>query len=96
MVRRVEPLRDNVLLREVETEEMIGRFYIPAQAREMPSLGEVVAVGSGARDEDGLVGPMEVEVGQRVVFHRRGGIRVVVDNRGFVMMPIRHIQGILG
>ena len=80
---KFRPLHDRVLIRRVEQEEMTaGGIMIPDTAREKPMEGEVLAVGPGARDEDGNHIPMDLEEGDEVIFSKYGGteIKVGVDD----------------
>ena len=75
-----KPLHDRVLIRPLESEEKsAGGIIIPDTAKEKPSEGEVLAVGSGIRDEAGKLVPLDVKVGHRVLYAKWGGTEVKID-----------------
>ena len=81
------PLHDRVLVRRVEAEEKTaGGIIIPDSAQEKPSEGEVIAVGSGARNDQGQVTPCDVKAGDRVLFGKWGGTEVKVDGEELIIM----------
>lgn len=83
---RVSPLADRVVVRAVEeTEQIRGGLYIPDTAREKPQQGEIVAVGPGRFDEGHRV-PMEVKVGDTVLYGRYTGTEVTVDNAPLLIL----------
>jgi chaperonin GroES len=83
---RVSPLADRVVVRAVEeTEQIRGGLYIPDTAREKPQQGEIVAVGPGRFDEGNRV-PMEVKVGDTVLYGRYTGTEVTVDNAPLLIL----------
>ena len=90
------PLHDRVLIRRVEAEEKTtGGIIIPDTAREKPMEGEVVAVGPGARGEDGKVQPLDVKAGDRVLFGKWSGTEVKLDGEDLIIMKESDIMGIL-
>ena len=90
------PLHDRVLIRRVEAEEKTtGGIIIPDTAREKPMEGEVVAVGPGARGEDGKVQPLDVKAGDRVLFGKWSGTEVKLDGEDLMIMKESDIMGIL-
>src|SRR5215207_56006 len=90
------PLHDRVLIRRVEAEEKTtGGIIIPDTAKEKPMEGEVVAVGPGARGEDGKIQPMDVKSGDRVQFGKGSGIEVKVDGEYLIIMKESDIMGVL-
>ena len=90
------PLHDRVLVRRVEAEEQTaGGIIIPETAKEKPMQGEILAVGPGARNEDGDLVPMGVEVGQRVLFGKWSGTEVKLDGEDLLIMKESDILGIL-
>jgi chaperonin GroES len=90
------PLHDRVLLRRVEQEEKTpGGIIIPDTAKEKPMEGEVVAVGPGARDENGRIQPLDVKPGDRVLFGKWSGTEIKIDNEEFVVMKESDIMGVL-
>ena len=91
------PLHDRVLVRRIEAEEKTaGGIIIPDSAKEKPSEGEIVAVGSGTRAEDGKVTPLDVQVGNRVLFGKWSGTEVKLDGEDLLIMKESDIMGIIG
>ena len=91
------PLHDRVLVRRVEADEKtVGGIIIPDTAKEKPQEGEVVAVGSGSRAEDGKVTPLDVKAGDRVLFGKWSGTEVRVDGEDLLIMKESDIMGIIG
>ena len=90
------PLHDRVLIRRVEAEEKTtGGIIIPDTAREKPMEGEVVAVGPGARGEDGKVQPLDVQAGDRVLFGKWSGTEVKLDGEELIIMKESDLMGII-
>ena len=90
------PLHDRVLIRRVEAEEKTaGGIIIPDTAKEKPMEGEVVAVGPGARGEDGKIQPMDVKAGDRVLFGKWSGTEVKLDGEDLIIMKESDIMGVL-
>jgi len=91
------PLHDRVLVRRIEAEEKTaGGIIIPDSAKEKPSEGEIVAIGSGTRAEDGKVTPLDVQVGDRVLFGKWSGTEVKLDGEDLLIMKESDIMGIVG
>ena len=91
------PLHDRVLIRRVEAEEKtLGGIIIPDTAKEKPMEGEVVAVGPGARSEDGKIQPLDVKAGDRVLFGKWSGTEVKLDGEDLIIMKESDILGIVG
>jgi chaperonin GroES len=91
-----KPLSDRVLVRRVEEEEKTkGGIIIPDTAKEKPQEGEVIAVGPGARSEDGSVSPLDVKAGDRVLFSKYGGTDVKVDGEDLIILRESDILGIV-
>ena len=91
------PLHDRVLVRRIEAEEKTaGGIIIPDSAQEKPSEGMIVAVGSGAKADDGTVTPLDVKEGDRVLFGKWGGTEVKIDGEDLLIMKESDIMGILG
>ncbi len=90
------PLHDRVVVRRVDSDEKTaGGIIIPDTAQEKPSEGEVVAVGSGARAEDGSVTPMDVKAGDRVLFGKWSGTEVSIDGEELLIMKESDIMGVI-
>ena len=91
------PLHDRVVVRRVESEEKTkGGIIIPDTAKEKPQEGEIVAVGSGARDESGKVVALDVKVGDRVLFGKWSGTEVKLNGEDLLIMKEADIIGIIG
>jgi chaperonin GroES len=91
------PLHDRVLVRRVEAEEKTaGGIIIPDSAKEKPAEGEIVAVGTGARSDDGKITPLDVKAGDRVLFGKWSGTEVKVDGEDLLIMKESDILGIIG
>jgi chaperonin GroES len=89
------PLHDRVLIRRVESEEKTsGGIIIPDTAKEKPMEGEVVAVGPGARGEDGKIQPMDLKAGDRVLFGKWSGTEVKLDGQELIIMKESDIMGV--
>jgi len=90
------PLHDRVLVRRVEAEEKTaGGIIIPDSAKEKPAEGEIVAVGSGARSDDGKVTPLDVKEGDRVLFGKWSGTEVSVNGEELLIMKESDILGVV-
>ena len=90
------PLGDRVLVRRVEEEEKTrGGIIIPDTAKEKPQEGEVIAVGPGARDEDGKIVPLDVKVGERILFGKWSGTEVKIDGEDLIIMKESDILGVV-
>jgi chaperonin GroES len=83
----IRPLHDRVLVKRVEEEETTaGGIIIPDSAKEKPTKGEVVAIGSGARSDSGEVIPLEVKKGDVVLFAKWGGTEIKLDGEDYLIM----------
>jgi chaperonin GroES len=90
------PLHDRVLVRRVEAEEKTaGGIIIPDSAKEKPAEGEIVAIGTGARADDGKVTPLDVAVGDRVLFGKWSGTEVKVSGEDLLIMKESDILGVI-
>ncbi len=90
------PLHDRVLVKRVKEEEKTrGGIIIPETAQEKPQEGEVVAVGPGARDEDGERIELDVKVGDRILFGKWSGTEVKVDGEELLIMKESDIMGVI-
>ena len=90
------PLHDRVLVRRLEAEEKTaGGIIIPDSAKEKPSEGEIVAVGNGARSEDGKITPLDVKPGDRVLFGKWSGTEVKLDGEDLLIMKESDIMGVI-
>jgi chaperonin GroES len=90
------PLHDRVVIRRLEGEEKSkGGIIIPDNAKEKPQEGKVVAVGPGARDESGKLVPLDLKVGDRVLFGKWSGTEVKIDGDDLLIMKESDILGIV-
>ena len=93
---KFRPLHDRVLVRRIEEEEKTaGGIIIPDTAKEKPSEGEVLAVGSGVRGESGELIALDVSVGDRVLFGKWSGTEVKIDGDELLIMKESDIMGIV-
>ena len=93
---KFKPLHDRVLIRRLEQESKTkGGIIIPDTAKEKPIEGEVIAVGSGLREESGSLRPLDVKTGDRVVFGKWSGTEVKVDGEDLLILKEADIFGIL-
>jgi len=94
---KFRPLHDRVVVRRIEAEEKTaGGIIIPDTAKEKPQEGEVVAVGPGARDENGKLAALDVKAGDRVLFGKWSGTEVRIDGQDLLIMKESDIMGIVG
>ena len=90
------PLHDRVVVKRIDAEEKTaGGIIIPDSAKEKPSQGEVIAVGPGARDESGKLVPLDVQVGDRVLFGKWSGTEVKVGGEDLLIMKESDILGVI-
>jgi chaperonin GroES len=90
------PLHDRVVIRRIEAEEKTaGGIIIPDTAKEKPMEGEVIAVGPGARGDDGKIHPLDVKAGDRVLFGKWSGTEVKLDGDDLIIMKESDIMGII-
>ena len=90
------PLHDRIVVRRTEAEEKsAGGIIIPDTAKEKPQEGEVIAVGPGARDESGKVNPLDVQVGDRILFGKWSGTEVRLDGEDLLIMKESDIMGVI-
>ena len=93
---KIRPLYDRIVVKRIETQEQkIGGLFIPDSAKEKPQEGEVVAVGKGKRLEDGKVVPLDVQVGDRILFGKYSGSDIKLDNEEYLIMREEEVLGIL-
>ena len=92
----IRPLYDRLVVKRIEEKEQVqGGIIIPDTAKEKPQEGEVIAVGSGKRLENGKVVPLDVKVGDRILFGKYSGSEIKLDGEEFVMMREDEVLGIL-
>ncbi len=93
---KLRPLQDRVLVRRVDPEvKTSGGIFIPDTAQEKPMEGEVIAVGPGARDENGKLHPLDVKSGDRVLFGKWSGTEVKLDGEDLMIMKEADIMGVM-
>ena len=92
----IRPLGDRVLVQRVEAEEKTASgLVIPDTAKEKPQEGEVVAAGTGARNEQGDIHPLEVKAGDRILFGKWSGTEVTIDGEELLIMKESDILGVI-
>jgi chaperonin GroES len=93
---KFRPLHDRVVVKRIEAEEKsAGGIIIPDTAKEKPQQGEIIAVGPGGRDEAGKLIPLDVTVGDRVLFGKWSGTEVKIDGNEYLIMKESDIMGVL-
>jgi len=90
------PLHDRALVRRVEEEEKTaGGIIIPDTAQEKPMQGKILAVGSGARNDKGEITPLDVKVGDNILFGKWSGTEIMVDDEELLIMKESDIMGVI-
>jgi chaperonin GroES len=93
---KFRPLHDRVVIKRIEAEaKTAGGIIIPDTAKEKPQQGEVVAVGPGGRDESGKLLPIDLKVGDRVLFAKWSGTEVKIHDDEFLIMKESDVMGVL-
>jgi chaperonin GroES len=93
---KIRPLYDRIVVKRIEEkEQMQGGLYIPDSAKEKPQEGEVAAVGKGKRLEDGKLVPLDVQVGDRILFGKYSGSDIKIDGEEYLIMREDEVLGIL-
>ena len=93
---KFRPLHDRVLVRRVDSEEKTaGGIIIPDSAQEKPSEGEIIAAGPGGRDEAGKLVPLDVKVGDRILFGKWSGTEVKINGEDLLIMKESDVMGII-
>jgi chaperonin GroES len=93
---KIRPLRDRIIVKRLEEEEMTrGGIIIPDTAKEKPIEGKVIAVGDGKVKEDGTKVPVELKVGEKVLFAKYGGTEVKMDGEEYLMMREDEILAVI-
>ena len=94
---KFRPLHDRVLVKRLEGDEKTkGGIIIPDTAKEKPSEGKVIAVGSGVRGEDGKLVPLDVKKGDKIIFGKWSGTEVKIDGDELLIMKESDIMGVIG
>lgn len=89
------PLHDRVLVRRIEEDQKVGSIIIPDTAKEKPQQGEVIAVGPGARGDDGKVVALDVKKGDKILFGKWSGSEVKIDGEELLIMKESDILGVI-
>ena len=93
---KIQPLADRVVVKALEeAEQMRGGLYIPDTAKEKPSQGEIVAVGSGQIQENGDIRPLDVKEGDRILFGKWSGTEVKIDGEDLLIMKESDVLGVM-
>ena len=96
MATNIRPLHDRVIVRRIEEGEQVrGGIIIPDTAKEKPQEGEVIAAGEGKYKDDGTRQPLDVKVGDRVLFGKYSGSEIKIDGEEYLIMREDEILGIL-
>ena len=94
---KFRPLHDRVVVRRLEGEaKTAGGIIIPDTAKEKPQEGEIVAVGPGARDEQGKIVALDVKVGDRILFGKWSGTEVKIDDKEYQIVREEDLLGVIG
>ena len=94
---KFRPLHDRVVVRRLDGEEKTkGGIIIPDTVKEKPQEGEVIAIGPGARDENGKLTPLDVKTGDKVLFGKWSGTEVKIDDKELLIMKESDIMGVVG
>jgi chaperonin GroES len=92
----IRPLQDRIIVKRLEEEEKTaGGIIIPDAAKEKPMQGEVVAAGNGKVTEDGKVLPLDVKVGDKILFGKYAGTEVKLDGEDYLIMREDDVLGVL-
>src|SRR5215813_134140 len=93
---KFRPLHDRVVVKRIDAEEKTaGGIIIPDTAKEKPSQGEIIAVGPGGRDENGKLIPIDLKVGDRVLFGKWSGTEVKIDGQDLLIMKESDVMGVI-
>ena len=91
------PLHDRILIRRIEAQAKTeGGIIIPDTAQEKPQEGEVIAIGTGTRTEDGTITPLDVKPGDRILFGKWSGSEVRIAGEDLIIMKQSDVLGVLG
>ncbi|MEQ8230049.1 MAG: co-chaperone GroES [Rhodospirillales bacterium] len=94
---KFRPLHDRVLVKRIEQDEKTkGGIIIPDTAKEKPMEGKIVAVGSGTRNEDGSITPLDVKKGDKILFGKWSGTEVTIDGDELLIMKESDLLGVIG
>lgn len=93
---KIRPLADRVVVKLVKEEKTAGGLFLPDTAQEKPQTGEVLAVGAGKKTDDGKVIPVDVKVGEKVLFAKYSGTEVKLDGESYLLLAEKDILGVVG
>ena len=92
----VRPLHDRLLVKRIEEKETVkGGIIIPDTAKEKPQEGEVIAAGNGKKTEEGKVIPLDVKVGDRILFGKYGGNEIKIDDQEYLILREEEVLGVI-
>ena len=96
MAQRVKPLHDRIIVKRLEEESKTkGGLIIPDTAKEKPQQGKVVAVGSGRREEDGKIHPLDVKAGDTVLFAKYAGTEIKLEGEDHLILREEDVLGVV-
>ena len=96
MAVNVRPLHDRILIRRLEEQEMVkGGIIIPDTAKEKPQEGEVIAVGNGKKTEEGKTVPLDVKVGDRILFGKYSGADIRIEDEEYLILREEEVLAVL-
>ncbi|ANA39440.1 co-chaperone GroES [Geobacter anodireducens] len=92
----LRPLHDRIIVKRLEEEnKTAGGIFIPETAKEKPQKGEIIAVGKGKKAEDGKVTPIDVNVGDKVLFGKYAGTEIKIEGQEYLIMREDDILGVM-
>lgn len=92
----IRPLHDRIIVERLEEEtKTAGGIIIPDTAKEKPQQGKVIAVGKGKKTEDGKVLPLDVKVGDKILFGKYAGTEIKIEGKEFLMMREEDVLGVI-
>jgi chaperonin GroES len=92
----IRPLHDRIVVKRIEEKEtVLNGIIIPDSAKEKPQEGEVVAVGTGKRLDDGKIAPLELKAGDRILFGKYSGSDIKVDGNEYLIMREDEVLGVI-
>jgi chaperonin GroES len=92
----IRPLHDRIIVERLEEEtKTAGGLIIPDTAKEKPQQGKIIAVGKGKKTEDGKVLPLDVKVGDKILFGKYAGTEIKIEGKEFLMMREEDVLGVI-
>lgn len=93
---KVRPLHDRILIKRIEEQETVkGGIIIPDTAKEKPQEGEVIAVGTGRKTEEGKVVPLDVKAGDRILFGKYSGTEIKINDQEYLILKEDEVLGVI-